>query len=316
MAVIDARTGDVLAFAGAPVSTQSARHVPGVMWLGNGSVGSVAKPFVLVDYLESARLGRQHLPLTEVEACQGYYDSPFVRMRLRCGSAHWQAGSDPRSALAKSCNCFFYQVGEGLTEAGVARAYKRFGLLAADDPGDPHALCWQDELQGISVARSSVDMRRPLPSRSIGYGLQVSPVYVARAYAGLATGTLPTLGLRAGEARDKVRLDVAAESLELVRAGLRDVLTRGTGRGLTTLRDLGASGKTGTAELTSAGDNNAWFAGYLPGASADGVQLAFCAVVYFVPDSEHGAEAAGGLLETVLRGVARDPELAWRYLPR
>jgi cell division protein FtsI/penicillin-binding protein 2 len=83
-----------------------------------------------------------------------------------------------------------------------------------------------------------------------------------------------------------------------------------------TLRDLGASGKTGTAELTSAGDNNAWFAGYLPGASAGGVRLAFCAVVYFVPDSEHGAEAAGGLLEGVLRQVARDPKLSWRYLPR
>jgi cell division protein FtsI/penicillin-binding protein 2 len=316
IALIDANSGDVLAFAGAPIVTDNARHVPGVMWVGNGSIGSVAKPFVLVDYLESARLGREHLPLGDVEACQGYYDSPFVRMRLRCGSAHWQAGSDPRAALAKSCNCFFYQVGEGLGEAGVGRAYRRFGLVAPDGAGDPHGLCWQEELRGVSVARGSVDMKRPLPSRSIGYGLQVSPVYVARAYAGLATGVLPTLGIRLGEERDRVRLDVAEESLEVVRAGLRDVLTRGTGRGLVTLRDLGASGKTGTAELTSAGDNNAWFAGYLPGASAGGVRLAFCAVVYFVPDSEHGAEAAGGLLESVLRQVARDPELSWRYLPR
>ncbi|MCK5940927.1 MAG: hypothetical protein KAI24_03065 [Planctomycetes bacterium] len=314
LAIVDLHTGDVLAFAGAPVVTDNARHVPGVMWTGNGSIGSVAKPFVLVEHLESIRLGRPHLAPADVEQCIGKYTSPFVNQTLTCGGPHWNGGRDPRTALSSSCNCFFYQVGEGLGKDGVERAFERFGLLpAAED--DAFRLCTQQQVPGVSISSSHIDMRRPLPSHSIGYGVQVSPVFVARAYAGLATGVLPRLGLRLGEPRDGVDLGVAPETLDLVRRGMHDVLTRGTGKSLELLRELGAFGKTGTAERTDDGDNNAWFAGYFGRPSPGGHQLAFCAVVYFVPDEEHGAETAGGMLEDFFDGVRRDPELAWRYLP-
>lgn len=311
--VIDAQTGDVLACAGAPITTANARHVPGVMWLGNGSIGSVAKPFVLVEQLESGRLGRPHLSADAVEECSGTFR--YRGMTLRCGTAHWGGGKSPRDALAKSCNCYFYQVGVGLGEDAVRRAYERFGLLEPEVSPN-YDLCWQDRLQGISAALGTLDTQRPLPSRSIGYGVQASPLYVARAYAGLATGVLPTLGLRVGESRDRVTLPASEATLDVVRAGLDDVVQRGTARDLLWLAELGVRGKTGTAERTKYGDNNAWFAGYLPGESAAGHQLAFCSVIYFVPNQSHGGDTAGALAQDFFRAVSFDPELRWRYLPR
>ena len=313
MAVIDVRTGDVLACAGAPVTTENARHVPGVMWLGNGSIGSIAKPFVLVEQLESSRLGRAHTAPGDVEMCSGEFR--YRGLRLRCAQPHWGGGQSPRDALAKSCNCFFYQVGVGLGGEGVRRAFERFGLLEPEITPS-YALCWQDQLRGISAAPGNLDAGRPVPSWAIGYGVQVSPLFVARAYAGIATGALPTLGLRAGVQRDRVTVPASRETLDVVRAGLDDVVQRGTARELRWLAELGVCGKTGTAERTSQGDNNAWFAGYLPAASASGHQLAFCSVIYYVPDQSHGGDTAGAMAQDFFAAVASDPELSARYMPR
>jgi cell division protein FtsI/penicillin-binding protein 2 len=314
IAIIDALTGDVLACAGAPIETDNARHVPGVMWVGNGSIGSVAKPFILAEHLESLRLGRPHIAAKDIEMCSGRF--VYQGHRLRCDGAHWGEGQHPRHALAKSCNCFFYQVGVGIGAEGVQRAYHRFGLLDPTETAPKWRPCWQGQVPGISVAHSNLDGDRILPSQAIGYGMQASPLIVARAYAALATGALPTLGLRAGEQRDRITPAISEQTMQLVRTGLQDVLVRGTGKELDLLQSLGARGKTGTAERSNDGDNNAWFAGYLPAPSAGGHQLAFCGVVYYVPDQTHGAGAAGEMLEGLFAEVARDAELKWRYLPR
>ena len=154
--------------------------------------------------------------------------------------------------------------------------------------------------------------------RAIGYGVQVSPLYVARAYAALATGRLPTLGTRLGEDRPQIALVGYEEAFRVVREGLRECVQSGTANrsGLELLQEVGVYGKTGTAEVGAAGkvDNNGWFAGYLPWTSASGVQLAFCGVVYRVPDGEHGAEVGGAMLVDVLRQMDGIPDLKRRYL--
>ena len=47
-----------------------------------------------------------------------------------------------------------------------------------------------------------MDQAQTLPLHAIGYGVYALPVDVARAYAALATGYLPTLGVVRGEARE------------------------------------------------------------------------------------------------------------------
>ena len=312
LAVIDALTGDVLAYGGSPIVSGNARDVPGVVWLGNGSVGSVLKPFVLVEHLNSEAAGRPHRPSADIEPCSGRFR--FGGRTLRCDHDHWDEGRDPVRAIAKSCNLFFYQVGLGLENDGWARALRRFGLLEPSGDDDPFAACWQTSIVGLAAARPKSDRRRLLPMRSIGYGVEASPVHVARAYAGLATGRLPKLGLRFDESRPHVELPGIERELEIVRDGLRQCVASGTARRLELLDELSVHGKTGTAEVGRGGQNNAWFAGYLPWPSQDGAQLCFCAVVYWVPDKVHGGDAAGQLVVDFLSALQGNPTLHARYL--
>jgi len=304
LAVIDARTGDLLAYAGAPVSSPWAKHLPGVQWVGNGSVGSLAKPFVLVEQLKAEEMGWPHRPCGGFEACNG----------RNCNRrAHWDGGKDPVEALAESCNSFFYQSALGLGDAGVARALQRFGLAPAE-PGDPYAACWQPTIRGVPAPAPARDtVATALPQQAVGYGLQATPLHVARAYAGLATGWLPTLGLVPGP-RPRVPLDDVVGAIALAERGLRACLRNGTGRKLQLLNELGACGKTGTAEVGQRGENNAWFAGYLPPLGDSGVQLCFCAVVYWVQDEVHGSEASGQLVVDFLDTALRDDALRRRYV--
>jgi cell division protein FtsI/penicillin-binding protein 2 len=164
------------------------------------------------------------------------------------------------------------------------------------------------------VARPSRNVdETPLPQRAIGYGVQASPLHVARAYAAFATGCLPTVGFRP-EARPRVALDDVASELATVQQGLRACVQHGTARALPLLNELGCCGKTGTAEVSGKRDNNAWFAGYLPPAGSEGAQLCFCAVVYFVKDGVHGGDVAGQLVVDFLSDVQANADAHRRWL--
>jgi penicillin-binding protein 2 len=314
IAVLDAHTGDLLAYAGAPIVSAAARDLPGVVWQGNGALGSVVKSFLLLEQLQSEAMGRPHRPLADLADCNGKF--VFGDTLLGCGDEHWSQGRDPVQALAESCNLFFYQVGIGLGPEGIARALRRFGLLEPAGPQDPFAACWQPSIPGFAAARPRADTAQTIvPRRAIGYGVEASPVHVARAYAALATGSLPTVGLRLSEPRPRVPFTDVVGELEVVREGLRAAVATGTARRLRTLEQLGVCGKTGTAQIRVTGQNNAWFAGYLPQPSLGGQQLCCCAVVYSVQDKVHGGDAAGQIVVDVLDAVRDDPTLRARYLP-
>ena len=315
LVVIDAQSGDLLALVGAPVMGANPRNVPGVTWRGNGSLGSVIKPFVLLEQLQAEAQDRAHLATAAFAPCTGVY--PFAGQRLKCGHAHGAAGAAAVSALAMSCNSYFYQAAVGLGEDAVRRAMRRVGLLAPGGAGDPFAACWQDNPRGLPLVRPRWTGERDqvLPRRAIGYGVEASPASVARAYAALATGRLPTLGLRLGERRPSVPLGDLEPELAVVREGLRECVDTGTAKDVAVLADFRVHGKTGTAEVGDDDkENNVWFAGYLPWTARDGVQLCFCSVIYWVPDGVHGGDAAARMVGDLLQAVAADTELQARYL--
>lgn len=317
MAIVEARTGDVLALAGAPLSLGDVPILPPVLsWRGNGSLGSIVKPLFLLEQLVSEREGLPHADLATLEGCAKKFRGKDGRTYL-CDHAHWADGTDPVAALGKSCNSFFFQLAEAMGEPGLRRALYRFGMLPAGvGDGDGRYQARPPELPpGMAPAPRWIVEPQGLPMRGIGYSLAASPLAIARAYAALATGTLPTLGFVAGEGRRSFSLGASAEELALVRAGLRACVETGTAEKIDELSDFSVLGKTGTAEITLGGRdaNNAWFAGYVP-PSAQGVQLAFCAVVYAVPDKVHGADAAGLCVAKVLTAIARDAQLGPLYL--
>jgi len=309
--LMDARTGDILALAGAPVVPAGPRSIPGVGWRGVGAIGSVVKPLVLLELLQRESHGATNRLHTEFPACAGK-----VRIGGRlvgCAVGHGGAGSDAVRALATSCNSFFFEAAQELGTLGLAHSMQRFGLRQG--PAGMATSSAIAPVPGLRLAPWRWVGNTELPRRAIGYGVEASTVEVARAYAALATDVLPTVAIVRGPARAGQSLASLQRETEVVRAGLRECVESGTAKGLPLLRQLGVHGKTGTAEVsTNTRQNNAWFAGYLPQVAGSGVQLCFCSVVYWVPHGVHGAEAAAQLIEDLLRTMLASPLLASRYL--
>ncbi len=317
MTWIDARTGDVLADAGTPapaVEGEPEQARAGLSWRGDGSLGSLVKPFVLLEHLRLQALGETASAGAAMQPCVGHWD--FGARRFRCGPHHG-AGHDPVAAIAQSCNVFFFQAALGMEEAGLRRAYQRFGLVP--DTDGPFAAARQERIAGLAgwYPRPGMDARQggyAMPMRAVGYGVNALPMDVARAYAALATGALPTLGFRLGEGRPVVPIGDFDAERAVVREGLRQCVASGTAREVRFPAGLDLYGKTGTAEIGKLGENNAWFAGFLGGPGQSGVQLCFCAVVYWVPDGVHGGDVAAQMVADVLAAMQGDPALSARYL--
>lgn len=327
MAIIDAQTGEILAMGGMMRSTGEA-GVEELRWSRgatfpwkNPDVGSVVKPFVLLEQLDAQRHGRQVAPQDLFLPCEGQYQKD-VRLRfkpLRCDGVHGMAARDPVIALAKSCNIFFYQSVEGLTADGLHRALGRVGWLGREEDGAlfPEAR-FQGEIPGIPVNMHADPAhntaQQVLEMQGIGYGVQVNAMQVARAYAALATGRLPRLSLIHGEAGSPVSLGVADQDLSIVQNGLRECVLSGTASRVAGFRipGLAVHGKTGTAEISRLTKlNNAWFAGFLGrGANAS---IAFAAVAYV--DKGHGADVGGEMIARFLARAAANPKTA-EYLQR
>lgn len=174
--------------------------------------------------------------------------------------------------LMRSCNPWFYTIGETLYEADMPDALTNmaygFGLGAET---------------GIEIAEASGNI--PLTASTclenaqmaIGQGeILVTPIQVATFFAALANGgTLyqPSLVERIEsssgeimyefEPKSRGDLPVSAEALSEIQEALRMVVEEPRGTGYWAMGDLQVpvSGKTGTAQ-TPTGNSHAWFAGF------------------------------------------------------
>lgn len=210
---------------------------------------------------------------------------------------------DVRRALARSCNTWFYQVGIDTGPEVFLGLSRRLGM------GEKSGLPLIGETAGLVPSDEWMmknERRRILngdtANMSIGQGsLLASPLQVAQMMAGIGNGgALPKLSLvsqiqdtrgkvvRASVPERKNWLGVDPVSVEIVRDGMRDVVSGGTGTSgnlsFTTL-----AGKTGTAQWgpPSLNQRLAWFAGFLP---HDNPRYAF-AVLY---EGKPGQTVSGG----------------------
>jgi len=246
-----APNGEVLAAASVP-TTKDAPIVPGrghersharertLQMPTFNPPGSVFKPFIAAYALD--RVGFD--PHTRFECRVNAEGQPMFES-LRCNAHHVE--SDLHHALVVSCNAYFAQLGLVLEPDQMLDAAREFGF---GEPTGARGAFGRDRrgLREEWAASPDVDatrMRRELASRPArlrfpnGLGLLwASPMQVARATAGLATGTLPTVRLVraiggvpiASESRP---LAISRSALDIVRAGMRGVVleTGGSGHG-------------------------------------------------------------------------------------
>ncbi|MBK8978243.1 MAG: hypothetical protein IPM29_20250 [Planctomycetes bacterium] len=326
LVALDAQTGDVLALAGCSQDEEAARGQQlsaAATWvLGNPAVGSVVKPFVALAYLEQLAADPD-LPGPETfQPCQRSYGMPSGSRRFTCSHAHGADSQSVVAAVAHSCNIFFYEVHRVAGLGPLHTALRRIGWDA--DPDDPDDAL-QEHVPGLPGNRLMRSRLNPAGLsgyvQSIGYGVDVPALMVARAYAALATGELPDVGLVADPARRRRPLGFDRGHLQLVRAGLHECITDAGGTGVSLLGPLQrmgladvAHGKSGTARVvTRSGETatNAWFALFL-GTDAD-AGLVIVATAYGLTDGSGGRDA-GAMVVDFLTAIHDSAPLRERYL--
>jgi penicillin-binding protein 2 len=229
------------------------------------------------------------------------------------GGSHWSCwtpyghGSpDLATALAQSCDVYFYNVGYAFyNRAGTELAdwAVRLGLgkpTGIDVPGEVAGRVptpkwrqeyFEGEIDKIWKPGNSILL-------AIGQGdLEVTPLQMAVAYAAIANGgtvVQPHLGLKVLTPEGKLvrridakskKLEISGMTLDAVRKGLRLAATEGTSAAVFGSYPVPVAGKTGTAEVYGKGDY-AWYASYAP---ADDPRYV---VVVLIEQGGHGGTAA------------------------
>ncbi len=208
---------------------------------------------------------------------------------------------DVAKALARSNNCWFYQVGMKTGPNAFLSVASRLGFgsrtglpLFAEAPGRIPT----DEYVRKKFGRPFTD--GDTANYSIGQAWEATPLQVAQAMAGIANGSvLPRLHLikqvqdpaggvlRVAEPEARNTLTLDPDAVEVVHKGMMQVVHAGYGtgkRGALSFTRIAA--KTGTAQWI-ANRELAWFAGFFP---YENPRLAF-AVLY---EGSKGESVSGG----------------------
>ena len=215
------------------------------------------------------------------------------------------------TALARSCNTYFYELGARIFELAnkrgnpIQRTARQFGLgkpTGIDIAGEGTGLLPTPAWKRTVWKKGTWDYDwHPGDSANLAVGqgaLQVTPIQMAVAYSAIANGgnvVTPHIGERierGGElvrgigTAPKRRVNVDEYTLREIRAGLDQVTHAdyGTGRKAFAQFAVDVAGKTGTAEMP--GGDYAWFASYAP---ANDPQIV---VVVLVEKAGHGGAIA------------------------
>lgn len=238
---------------------------------------------------------------------------PFIRAG---GIEFWDwnnAGFGPlgfSGAMAYSSDTFFYQTAMRMGSQPLIQWTRRFGfgqktgieLSSEESSGLVPDESWK--LENIDEPWFQGDTI----NMSIGQGyLQASPLQVAIMFAVVANGgdrVTPHL-LRTAEPVERYResLGISEETLRVLRQGLREVITYGTGAGLNDGNTPPIAGKSGTAEDPPR-KSHAWFGAYGPADNPEIVVVAFAE-----NDGGGGSSVTGPMVRQVLNAYFGDAPL-------
>jgi len=221
-----------------------------------------------------------------------------------------------RTALAQSCNPFFYEAGYFLDQRDpflLPTYFSSFGL------GVPTGITDVAENPGLIADPDFVRTNYGLNwtfSRTVNYAIgqdiDITPLQIARLSALVASdGQMlrPQLVTRSGLIGEEPTyvmqpdvmdtLDLSTEALEVVQRGMCDVTQERYGTAEFQFRNSRVAayrpcGKTGTAQAPGDGEPHAWFTAYAP---QDNPEIA---VAVIVENSGEGSQVAAPLVRDIL----------------
>ena len=264
--------------------------------------------------------------------CPGHY--MLGGHRFRCWRDRGHGNVDAYTAMAQSCDVYYYEVAEKVGIDALAEQARAFGFgelsgiqLPNESPGRVPDRHWHDT-HGVDGYQRGFDL-----NTIIGQGdTLATPLQVAMAYAAIANGgdlyyprlvdeirTEEGISLFEFEPTVRKRVEIDEEHLEVLRESLHMVLHSGVGtaRG-SALSHTEAAGKTGTAQVAQIGAvripheereihlrNHAWFAAFAP---YDDPEIAL--VVFLEHGGGGGGDAAPVAMEILDRYLTRETRSA------
>jgi len=297
--VVDVRTGEILAMVNQPSFNPNDRTQFEVARYRNRAVtdifepGSSIKPFFVATGLATGKFR----PGSVIDTSPG-----FIKVGIKVFEDEHNLGAvDIATILAKSSNVGMAHIALALDKAAIWNTLTTLGfgqVSATGFPGESAGLLthyshWRD----LTVA-----------TLAHGYGLSVTPLQLAQAYA-----TLGALGVRRPLTFRRVDGPVAGEQVldaqvcrDLIQL-LETVVTSGTGT-RAAVRGYRISGKTGTAWKSTNGGYStdkfmAVFGGVVPAAAP---RLAAVVVIDEPTSTKHqGGEVAAPVFSAVMAGALR-----------
>lgn len=271
--------------------------------------GSTMKPLAAL-----AGLGSGLLTAGTTYHCSGRLFANVAGFRC------WKTGGHGDLALVeaikRSCNVYFYNVGQGMGVEMMGEWYRMFGF--ADKPGTG----LPEERAGKVPVSGTPGIARML---AIGQGpVAATPLHVANVMATIAAGgrfRSPVIALEGGPRPVRRSLQVSSSQVDVVRRGMHKVVSEPGGTAYKYFNmnppPVECCGKTGTAEMPPhtadlngngridpgemlAGDM-AWCVGFAPYRDP---KVAFAVVVEYVI-SGGGASNAGPIARDIVHLCAR-----------
>lgn len=304
--VMDAWTGEVLVLATSPVSEDFHRAV-----FGQYATGS---SFKMITSAAALRTGA--LRIGELVDCPQRWTG-FGPQWVQVNHESSALGPiDLRTALARSCNTFYYELGKRLNDRDpnlLPNTAKSFGLGVATDiefvlesPGLVPSPDWKRQRFANDPGNA---MWNPGDATNLAIGqgfLLATPLQMANYAAALANDGIVWQPRLVTELRDRAgsvaktfprkelrRADTKATDLAAIRDGMRAVVADPDGTVYFPFRgyEIPVAGKSGTAEIGQAGRVNAWFVGFAP---FDAPRYAVATVLEAFPEApgRHGSQDA------------------------
>ena len=246
--------------------------------------------------------------------CPGYLS--IYNTLFRCHKPEGHGTVDLRTAIALSCNVYFYNVGVRLEIERLSRYSKMMGLAQPSGVDLPHESSgiFQDpewKMRNLKVRWFPAET----VSVSIGQAMVVTPMQLARVAAVVASGgrlatprVMRSVGGTAVPAPPPRPLGLRPEVVAVVRQAMLDVVEKGTGQ-RAKLEGIAIGGKTGSAQVVTharlerdkkarALQPHGWFRFFTP-AVGDKPALAGAVLV------EHGVAGGQSAAPVVGRALAR-----------